>query len=502
LKRKNIIIAAAAVAALLAAAYPASSWYLGTRIEATLGQIDAKIDALPFLNLVRHDYQRGVFGAEETLTFEIPAALLRLPPPRVPAAPETEESPDTPESPEARQEAPPAPAALPPLRITLKNVIRHGPLVDSGAFAAASATTVIEFDEAVQKKIQEAFGGKPPAQIRTLYHFDGGGRSTITSPAFSVVLPGKTEDDQATLSGDGLEMTVEFTRGMERYTMRGAAPRFELSQADGPRLTLTGLKAEADQQRPFADETLFYVGALQFSLAALEIDPGPKDGQAESAKIALKEIKYDTQTSVSGEFIDLISRLGAAELRVGGQDYGPAAYDLSMKHLRARTLIEINHALMALYTQPETLRDQERLLQALAPMKDKFIALLLDDSVLSIDRIAFRLPEGEAKFNLSVKLVDAKPGDFANPLILMGKLDATAELALPGTLIKMLAMANDKTENEEEAQKRDKAADELIANLAELGYIAIDNGILKSRLALKEGQLRVNDKPFNPLALR
>ena len=43
----------------------------------------------------------------------------------------------------------PAPApALPPLRITLKTAVRHGPFPDFSAFAAGSATTVVEFDEA------------------------------------------------------------------------------------------------------------------------------------------------------------------------------------------------------------------------------------------------------------------------------------------------------------------------------------------------------------------
>jgi uncharacterized protein YdgA (DUF945 family) len=489
LKRKNIILAAAVIA-VLAAGYPASSWYLGRQIEATNGQIDAKIAMLPFLRLVRHDYERRLFDAEETLVIEIPVVLPRMPSP--PA--------ETAKSPEAPREAAPAPAA-PPLRVTLKNAIRHGPLFESGAFAAASATTTIEFDEVLQAKIQETFGGKPPARIRTLYGFGGGGRSTIGSPAFGIVIPGKTADEQATLSGDGLEMSIEFGRGMERYSLRGSAPRFELTQTDGPRLTLTGFAIEAEQRRLFPDAPLFYVGTQSFSLAGLEIDPGQRDGQDKQPKIALSEIKYDTRTSASGEFIDLIAHTGAAGLRIGEQDYGPAAYDFSMKHLRARTLMEIDREFMTLYARQESLRDQKQLLQALAPLKDKFIALLIDDSILSIDRIAFRLPEGEAKFNISVRLLDAKAEDFGNLLILLGKLDAAAELALPGALVKTLAMANDKAKNEEEAQKRGQAAEELIDNLAQLGYIAIDNGLLKSRLALKGGQLLVNDKPFNPLAI-
>ena len=185
MKRKNISLAVAAAAVLVAAAYPASSWYFGRQIEAAHAEIDAKIAALPYLKLIRHDYERGLFDASETITVEIPAALFRMPPlPAKPARPQADEAaPETSEPPQAQQASPAPAPALPPLRITLKTAVRHGPFPDFSAFAAGSATTVVEFDEAIQKKVLEAFGGKPAAEIRTLYDFAGGGRSTVASPA-------------------------------------------------------------------------------------------------------------------------------------------------------------------------------------------------------------------------------------------------------------------------------------------------------------------------------
>lgn len=502
MKRKNISLAVAAAAVLVAAAYPASSWYFGRQIEAAHAEIDAKIAALPYLKLIRHDYERGLFDASETITVEIPAALFRMPPlPAKPARPQADEAaPETSEPPQAQQASPAPAPALPPLRITLKTAVRHGPFPDFSAFAAGSATTVVEFDEAIQKKVLEAFGGKPAAEIRTLYDFAGGGRSTVASPAFRIDLPGPTEGSRATLSGDGLEMSVEFTRGMEQYSMHGGAPRFELAEADGPRLTLTGLGIEGRQQRLFPDEPLLYVGSQRFSLAGLDIDPG-QDDNGKKPRIALKELQYDVQVPASGEFVDLAARIGAASVRVGEQDYGPAAYDFSLKHLHARKLMALHRDVMALYAQPETLQDQQRLMQALAPMKDKFVALLLDGPVLSIDRIAFRLPEGEAKLNASVRLVEARAEDFASPPMLIGKLDAAAELSLPTALATTLALAGGKTDDEEAAQRRRQGAEQAIDNLVRQGYATVDNGMLKSRLTFKGGRLLVNDKPFNPMAV-
>lgn len=498
--RKNVTVAAATVAALLAAGYPASSWYFGSQIQAAHAEADAKIAAIPYIKLIRHDYERGLFDASETIIIELPGAMFRMPAiPMAPGAAQPVPPPaaeGAPDHPAAAQPAPaPAAAPMPPLRITLKTAIQHGPFPGFNTLAAGSATTVVEFDDPIQKKVREAFGGKPAMDIRTLYDFQGGGRATVTSPAFKLAIPGPSEGSQASLSGDGLQMVIDFTRSMERYTVRGDAPRFELAELNGPRLTLNGMRIESVQQRLFTDEPLLYAGSQQFSLAGMEIDPGAEKGQ----RIALKDLKYDVQVPVAGEFVDLIAKFGAVELRIGEQNYGPAAYDLSFKHLHARKLMALNRDVMAIYAKPETLQNPQQLLQAVAPMKDKLVGLLLDSPVLSVDRVSFRLPEGEAKLGASIRLIDAKSEDFNNPMMLIAKVDAAADLALPAALATTLARG--KAESDEEAQMRKQAAEQSVANLVQQGYATNDNGVLKSRIAFKGGQLLVNDKPFNPMAM-
>jgi uncharacterized protein YdgA (DUF945 family) len=488
LSQNKVTVAAAAVAAVIAVGYPAASWYLGKQIEATHAEIDAKIAAIPYLKLVRHDYQRGLFSADETITIEIPSSLFRMPTPQEPPADPSAAQP------EARPDAPPA-APLPPFRLTMRTAIQHGPLPGFKTFGAGSASTVIEFDEAIQKKIAEAFGGKPALDIQTFYNFQGGGHGTLKSPPFKIIIPSEGKASQAIFSGDGLEMNVEFTRHMQQYSMRGSAPRFELIEPSGPRIAMTGLRMESSQQRMFEDDPLLYSGSQQITLAEISVDPGQEGGP----KIGLKEIKYDVQVPAAGEFVDVIARMGATTVQVGEQNYGPANYDFSLKHLHARKLMAINRSLMALYTKPELLQDQGQLLQAMAPMKDQLVALLLDNPVLSLDRLSFRMPEGEASVSASVKLVDVKAEDFANPLLLPAKIDASADIAFPSKLV--LTLSGGKAQNEEEATMLGQMAQHSIDNVVQHGYATLDGGILKSRITFKTGQLLVNDKPFNPMAL-
>jgi uncharacterized protein YdgA (DUF945 family) len=488
LKRKTVTIAAAVVVVALAAAYPASSWFIGKLIETAHGKIDAEIAARPYFKLISHDYERGLFDARDTITIEIPAALSGAS--SVPTVPE--ESPDAPEA---------SPA---PLRLTFKTAIRHGPLFDAGALVAGSAVTVVEFDEAVRQKALEVFGGKPALEIRTLYGLTGGGRFALTSPAVSVDLPGRAEDRSATLSGGGLEITGEFAQGRGQYSLRGAAPRFELAEAGGRRIAWTGLAVESRQQRLLPDEPLLYVGPQQFTLDGLEIDPGEAPNENGSPmklpKIVLTDIRCDMETEASGEFVDSAARISAAGLRIDEQDFGPAAYDFSLKHLNARKLMALNRASLAfLDAMPDAPQDRKQLAQAFAPMQEHIIALLLDDPILSIDRLAFNTPDGEAKISASVKLNDVRAEDFARLWVLFAKLDAAADLALPIPLVTALAASD--AEDETEAEERGELVEQAIARFVELGYATADDGIFRSRFAFRGGQTSLNDKPFNPLAM-
>ena len=78
----------AIVVVALAAAYPASAWYFGKRIEVAHGELDKQIAAVPYLKLVKQDFERQLFGSTEVITLELPAEFFHTPPaPVVPEAP-------------------------------------------------------------------------------------------------------------------------------------------------------------------------------------------------------------------------------------------------------------------------------------------------------------------------------------------------------------------------------------------------------------------------------
>jgi len=489
LANKKLTVAAASVVAVLAVGYPAASWYLGTQIEKAHADARAMLATQPYLKVTKQNYERGLFSATETTTIELPAALFH---PTGAKTAKTDEADEAEASTEKQ-------AAQPPLRITVRTAIQHGPLPGFSTLAAGSEISTIEFEEPLRTKIAEAFGTNQPFDIRTTYDFQGGGRSTFASQPFKLLLPGNDNapNSKAMLSGERSEMVMEFSKGLAEYTLRGQAPRFELTEPGGPSLVIAGTAIDSQLKRVFPDEPMLYSGSQKITVAEVKITRGDAAQPGPDKKVALKELTYDVQMPVAGDFIDIVARMGANVVQVGEQDYGPAHYDFSLKHLQARKLVTLSRGLMSVYAKPEILADQGRLLQALMPLKEPLFDLLADDPVFSIDRVAFRTAEGEASFNASIKLADPKPDDFSNPLMLLAKLDAGASIVLPTALADSLIGAG---KSEEEARWARESAERTLGQFKQQGYITEENNLLKSSVTFKGGQLQVNGKPFNPMA--
>lgn len=479
--KSKLTVVAASVVAVLAVGYPAAAWYLGSQIEKAHADVRAMVATQPYLKIASESYERGLFSASETTTIEIPAALFQ------PVVVETEEG-------EAAAEKP---KAEPPIRITVKTAIRHGPLPGFSTLAAGSEISTIEFDEPLRTKIAEAFGTDQPFDIRTTYNFQGGGRSTFASRPFKLVIPGDTPEGNEKLSGERTEFVMEFSKGLADYTLRGTAPGFALAEADGSGLTVTSMAFDSQLKRVFPDEPLLYAGSQKFTVAEVSVTPGTAEQGESKQKVALKEIAYDVQMPVAGDFLDVVGKLGVNVVQIGEQNFGPASYDFSLKHLHGRKLLTLSRAFAALYAKPEVFADQGLLLQALAPLKAPLFDLLADDPVFSVDRIAFRTADGEASFNASIKLTDPKPDDFSNPLMLLAKLDAGAAIALPTALVDTLLGSGN---SENEAPLAQQNAANALEQFKQQGYITVDNNLLKTSATFKNGQLQVNGKPFNPIA--
>lgn len=462
----NKPLSIAAVAAVVALAYPASAWYLGHRIESAHAEQYAAVAELPYLRVVERNYQRGIFSATETVTLEFVA------PPMPPAA-------------DAEGAQPPA-----PLRVSVVTRIQHGPLPGLSTLAAGIADSELVLSEETRKDIAAVLGDKKPLTMHTVYGFDGGGKGTLASPAFATTLPDNGSGETTRITWDGVSVDIDFSAGMKQYTMQGSAPKLEVEDASS-RMLVTGLALDGKQQRVFDDDALLYAGNQKFSIAEVRIEPRASV-DPDATPVLLQQISYDVDAPVNGDFMDIAARIGAAVVKVGEQNYGPAHYDISFKHLHARTLAKLSREMLKLYSDPTFAAvTEEDPTAALAALTTPGLELLAHAPQLSLDRVSFNSPHGEAKLAARIKLDGIKPEEFSNAFALIGKIDAGAEASLP------LALLVDWQDSPAKAAR----FQQQLASMTAQGYVSQEGGLVKSALVFRQGQLSVNGKPFNPLAL-
>lgn len=479
--KKNGIVA---VIALLAVAYPATAWLIGKNIESSLTEYRTKALAdVPYVKIVKSDYQRGLFSATEKVSVEIAGDLLRS----LEGMKKSGERPENgEENPDAAPEIKPASPAetAKPLIITFVNRIAHGPLA-GGKLALGKIETTLEFDEKVTQEIVKVFGNNKPLEIVTTMSWNGAGTSTVNSPA--TVAPFKR--GTAEMSWQGLQGTVDFTKGTATYRATISAPGISIKDsAKNEEINIVGMQVVSDKRR-LKENSGLYLGRDTGTIKSFSVN-----GQAEGSKtFTLQDISYTSDMNESAGFADMIAKMGAAKLIVASDSYGPVHYDFSVKHLKSDVLEQFFKSFAEIYSGKHKTAE-EFSAATLAPWKKFGPELLKYNPEFIIDRISFAMPEGEAKLNANVKIPGTTPEDMANPFMLIGKLDASADIALPEALVAKLSGSGNKTAEEQAAAKA--MFEQQIAGLEQQGYVIRENKILKSRLKFKDGKATINDKPF------
>jgi uncharacterized protein YdgA (DUF945 family) len=497
----NKTVKIALIAAPLVLAYPAAAWVTGKQIETAIGEHYQLLAENPSAKIVNRDYQRGIFGATETVTIELfgnfTAAMTRQQQEVMAANPGVKLPP------------------VKPLQIRVRSEIRHGPLPGFSKLAAAVVDSELLLDGELQQQVAAVFGTQKPLEVHSEYRFDGGGVSRIRSPGFSTNWAANEGAGRNMLTWEGFQIDVDFKKGVKSYTLQAEAPKLTIRDSKGGGLVMNGMRLEAVQQRLFDDDPLLYVGEQKMTLAQLDIRP-EKEGDA----VVLKQLAYDVAMPVSGDYVDLIARLGTASLQVGQQEFGPANYDFSLRHLHGRTLATLYRTLVKVYGDPTlAMAADANPAQLWAPIAKPATDLLKHAPEIRLDRLSFRSPHGDATLAARVALKDFSEADLANPMLLLAKLDASADVAVPealvGSMANSLPAGRNRVEEalaetaegvaapsaEELAAQRGEQLRQQLALFIEQGLVLRDGSLIKSKLAFSQGQMTINGKPFNPMAM-
>jgi uncharacterized protein YdgA (DUF945 family) len=458
----------ALLAGALIIAYPSAAWVLGRQIEAAADELHAQFEAGPLVKVVERRYQRGIFSSSDTLTLEVFGG-------EVLGADQNAKS----------------------FKVTFKTDFRHGPLVDGLSLGAATSDTELILDADLRKHFAKVVGQQQLFVARTHHRFDGGGTTTLSIPAFAMALPADDGDAPGEFRSDGVSMVLDFEPGLVSYSYRGNAPQLGVKTGEGRHAILDSLTFSGNMKRVFADDTLLYAGTENFSVDQLSFT----DSDGADDKVLIKKLVLDADMPLSGEYMDVVGKLGAEVLRVGTQDFGPAHYDFSLRHLHARTVAAVYRAMMDASADQQGAMDAAAdPSQLLAPLAAAGQALLKYQPEVHIDRFSFNSTHGEARLAASARLGEVSTEALASPPMLLEKLQADAEIVFPEALIAVLAANAEEAGGANTARDaRTEMIEQQLAALTEQGYIARNQGMVSSRVEFKDGALTANGKPVAPM---
>lgn len=412
--KKPIIITLGALVVIAAGGYTGSVWYFGKKAQDVSDEMYRRVTEAPnpFIKITQRDYQRGLFSATETLRLEI----------NIPAGSKTVKDALEPEG------------LAKPLVIAFRSTIKHGPLIGTELALASSLTEVVSAESSPE--FMKLFGDKPPLELHSKLLMDGSGTAKLSSPALTYNKPA-TEGGATTVVWGGAGMDMSFTKGLAQFSAKLTLPKLEVTDGDGNLLAFNGFSYVADGKRAFDDVSNFYSGSAKVALQSLEA----KYPNQQATALQIQNIRLDADTPISGEFMDFVMKSSAESLELGSQKYSDINYDISLKHLHARTFVSLIQVMEK--SQASLLAANEKDPEAYTAASKALVAqlgapsleLMKNDPVLSIDRIGFHSEYGDALLSANAKLLNATPETFNNVALLIGSLNLNVDLSFPVALV-------------------------------------------------------------------
>jgi uncharacterized protein YdgA (DUF945 family) len=430
---KKLFTACAVVVALLLIA----PWGFGKLARRHVDHgIDRLVEEMPYLTIVKRDYDSGWFRSEQEVTFEVLSDL-------IPAAGAVLKE-----------------KSLKPPRFTIRNEILHGPVLWPYGLGAARVDTRIVWGAELNLALFKTFGDDRPLLINTQVGFLGGSTTTVSSKARTI-----EPDEGGRLSWDEFEFVVHFSRDGDHMSLEGGWPRMEVESANGKKFEMRGMTANGSAKR-IAGE--IFDTDVKFGLESVRIEDGRESIEA-------KDIEYVIETENRGEYLDYSFRFGTGKIDLGEIALLETHYDFSLRRLHAASLDKLIVAMKRSYSKTRPLPDAD---VEIAEYRRLILGLLEHDPEFVIDRINLVTKSGDGTIKGVARfgnVVEADLEEGAKPLL--AKLEANIDIDIAETLIEELG-----------------GNASLVETAVTGGYAERREGRMVSKIEYRHGDLKINGK--------
>lgn len=246
----------------------------------------------------------------------------------------------------------------------------------------------------------------------------------------------------------------------------------------------------------------------------------------------LTDLDVHSSCDVEGGLFHSHFKSSVDKIFANGKTYGPGNLEMAIKNLDADVLANINQQVNNAQQGTDEQRQQSML--AIIPEVPK---LFSKGAEFEISDLSFVMPEGTVEGSLMVNL---PKGDTTNPFELMQKVQGKGKLKVPADLIKLVLNESNKqkilsqTSVDPQAQQVNESTsavtttsagasvtttttstttpdlsqqvaamtDAQLAAMMQSGLIVQDGSYYVVEVALNQGNLLVNSKPFNPAMMK
>ena len=455
------------IPAALLLAVPVASWAIGRGLQSQLEDYRKPLlQAVPWMHIVARRYEQGVFSSREELDVEIELDAQ-------------------------------------PQKFTILNELQHGPFPGSLRPALARVRSTVKIPADANATVRKLFDGKNPVQVLTMLWLGGGGHSEVTIPEIDTLVG----PDRAHVTWQGFKGEFDFSRDARHVEAQASAPMLRvLSGENSDRVELSGFSLVSTGDRVFED---LYSGRVEIKLDRMQVVSRASPG------IDARGVRYSGDVPVNGEFVDLSTRIQADQANIGGQQYGPAEYSMSLRHLHGPTLATLTRDFQRI---AELKRSATTPAAPDAPADAALMAtlrqLLLAQPRLVIDRISASTPQGPFSIVGEAHFVGLKAEDIGNnfaAMSLLSKLEAQADLSVPAAWADSAAALKNRAASAAatdpagalETPPAPDGADPAVADgsseldaLVRRGFIDRKGDIVTTRIELRQGKLLLNGRAF------
>ncbi len=464
-------IIAALVGAGVLAAWPAATWFYGSRAQASAEHFSSAItQAIPYLGIESSEYKKGFMKASQTIRLR----------PNFPAA---------------------ANKAWPD--IVIENAIEHGPFPGFSSVGAARIKHTLVLPPETKAELAKLWGQQEPLNMVTQMNLAGGGTTTFSSSAATAKF------DKTNVAFQGLNGVMNFTAGFGTIDYTLNAPGALVEDAEGK--LLLGKVSSSGMQTKLAGTERIYTGKQTANFDSLEFFA---KGQSAAN---IKNITYAVETTApQPNLLSGKGKLTGQSVKFGAYDLGAIDYTYSLSDLHAPSLEAITKAMQTEFGKMSAKAGDPT--KNATPPNDVLLKALtqhlpeLSKHVpkINIEKMRVGTANDYAQLNGSLVLKPMTAQEAASPMTMLPKLDAAINIELSESILALLAkestnrmmgggeeMAARMTPEQKlqvQAQAESMVNEQLNA-LVQQGYIVRGVGKVSAQIALKEGNLTVNGKP-------